>query len=82
MARVILHPQLEGAMIIPPGVVKRLHELTNAAANSIRRKNEYKKKFHGEGLTDSEAFEMAWEENRVYRCQLEVMLIVIEHLPR
>ena len=81
MAKVILHPQLEGAMIIPPDVVEGLRRLTNAATNSIKRKNRLKAKFHGEGLTDSEAFEMAWEQNRVDRCLLEVMLAVIEHLP-
>lgn len=82
MAKVILHPQLEGAMIIPPSVAKRLHQLTNAAANSIKRKNKLKAKLLSEGLTDEEAADMTWEQNRVDRCLLEVMLIVIEHEPR
>ncbi len=82
MAKVILHTELERSMIIPPDVVERLRRLTNAATNSIQRKNKLKAKLLSEGLTDEEAADMTWEQNRVDRCLLEVMLIVIEHEPR
>lgn len=81
MAKVLLHTELQNSTIIPPDVTQELYQLVNAAANSIKRKRALQDKFQKEGLTDSEAFDMAFDEARMKASFLRITEIVTQYLP-